>query len=494
MKHISFRLFLALLAAATFVIASANCFADTDVMAQANELELTGKFKESADSLITALESKSLTTSDRKKLEFELDRLERIRKDFPYTAEDLFNELKSSVKNLTREEFDAWVKEGRFDSREIDGERRFMTSSVSNLFFRYPELNPRRTPPKETAELEKLRLETVRTIKKAALEEKKPYVLPKRFHVNMTVTAKPTAAPAGETIRAWLPIPRRYPFQSDFELLSTSSKVLHLENEDSPIRSLYLEQPAKKGESTAFKVEYNYTTYGVYFAVNPADVQPCPEDAALKKFTREAPHVVFTPEIKALSEQIAGDETNPYLKAKKFYDWIAGQIKYSYAIEYSTIRNISDYCRTKQYGDCGQEAFLFITLCRLNGIPARWQTGWNTCPGDKTIHDWSEIFIAPYGWMPVDPYMGIFAMRYAKTLSSTEKKEVRDFYFGGLDWYRMAANSDHNQALTPAKRSMRSDDVDFQRGELEWGNHNIYFDQYSWNLKWDEIKLPQPKE
>lgn len=494
MKKISFRVSAVLLAAMAFFVASANGFADTEVMAQVNQLELSGKFKEAAGSLTKALESKSLPDSDRKKLQFELDRLERIKKDFPYTAEELFNELKSSVKNLTREEFDGWIKEGRFDSREIDGERRFMTSSVSNLFFRYPELNPRRTPPKETAELEKLRLETVRTIKNAALDEKKPYVLPKRFHVTMTATAKPTAAPADETIRAWLPIPRRYPFQNDFELLSTSSKVLHLENEDSPIRSLYLEQPAKKGESTAFKVEYNYTTYGVYFAVNPADVQPCPDDAALKPFLREAPHVVFTPEIKSLSEQIADGETNPYLKAKKFYDWIAGQIKYSYAIEYSTIRNISDYCRTKQYGDCGQEAFLFITLCRLNGIPARWQTGWNTCPGDKTIHDWSEIYIAPYGWMPVDPYMGIFSMRYANNLSPAEKKEVRDFYFGGLDWYRMAANSDHNQMLTPPKRSMRSDDVDFQRGELEWGNHNIYFDQYFWNLKWDEIKVLRPKE
>jgi transglutaminase-like putative cysteine protease len=479
---------------ALFIFAAVNCRADTDVMSQANQLESSGKFKDAAASLMKALESKTLPKSDRKKLEFALDRLERIKKDFPYTAEEFFNELKGSVKDLTRDEFDEWIKQGRFDTREIDGERRFMTSSISNLFFRYPELNPRRTPPKDTAELEKLRLETVRAIKNAALDEKKPYVLPKRFHVNMTVTAKPSAAPPDEVIRAWLPIPRRYPFQDGFELISTSSKVLHLEDESSPIRSLYLEQPAKKGQPTAFKVEYNYTAYGVYFSANPADVRPCPDDPNLKPFLREAPHVVFTPEIKALSQQIVGNETNPYLKAKKIYDWIGDQIKYSYAIEYSTIRNISDYCRAKQYGDCGQEAFLFITLCRLNGIPARWQTGWNTCPGDKTIHDWSEIYVAPYGWIPVDPYMAIFSMRYANTLTPDQKKEVRDFYFGGLDWYRMSANSDHNQPLTPAKRSMRSDDVDFQRGELEWGNHNIYFDQYSWRLNWDEIKLPQAKE
>jgi hypothetical protein len=38
---------------------------------------------------------------------------------------------------------------------------------------------------------------------------------------------------------------------------------------------------------------------------------------------------------------------------------------------------------------------------------------------------------------------------------------------------------------------MRSDDVDFQRGELEWDNHNIYFDQYAWDLSWKEVKKPE---
>jgi transglutaminase-like putative cysteine protease len=262
-----------------------------------------------------------------------------------------------------------------------------------------------------------------------------------------------------------------------------------MDDEQSPIRCLYLEQAAKKNKDTEFKVEYNYTVHGVRFEVAPTEVRPCNlDDAVLKEFTREAPHVVFTPEIRALSQKIAGDETNPYLKAKKFYDWISDNIKYSYAIEYSTIRNISDYCRSKGYGDCGQEAFLFITLCRLNGVPARWQSGWNTSPGSTTIHDWSEIYVAPYGWMPVDPYMGIFAMRYANTLAPDQKRQVRDFYFGGLDQYRMIANCDHNQNLTPPKQTIRSDDVDFQRGELEWGQHNIYFEDYSWELKWKEVK------
>jgi transglutaminase-like putative cysteine protease len=191
--------------------------------------------------------------------------------------------------------------------------------------------------------------------------------------------------------------------------------------------------------------------------------------------------------MRKLSNEIAGGETNPALLARKFYDWIARNIQYSYAVEYSTIRNLGEYCRVKGYGDCGQAAFLFITLCRLNGIPARWQSGWNTFPGFHTIHDWTEIYLAPYGWMPVDPYMGVFATRYAPALSPEQRRCVMDFYFGGLDQHRLSANSDHNQPLVPAKKSIRSDPVDFQRGELEWGENNLYFDQFTYKLAVREL-------
>jgi transglutaminase-like putative cysteine protease len=216
-------------------------------------------------------------------------------------------------------------------------------------------------------------------------------------------------------------------------------------------------------------------------------------DPALSAFLREGEHVQFTPGIRALSDQITAGETNACLKAKRCYDWISGNIKYSFAIEYSTIRNISEYCRVHGYGDCGQEGLLFITLCRLNGIPARWQSGWNTFPGDKSNHDWTEIYLAPYGWVPVDPYMGIYATRYATSLTAAQRQELRDFYFGGLDQYRMSANSDHSQPLAPAKQAMRSDNVDFQRGELEWGGHNVYFDHFSYELTAKELPIGPAK-
>ena len=213
----------------------------------------------------------------------------------------------------------------------------------------------------------------------------------------------------------------------------------------------------------------------------------------MRRYLGESPHVVFTPEIHALSRQIVGDESNDCRKAKLIYEWIGRNIKYSFAIEYSTIRNISDYSRGHGYGDCGQEALLFITLCRASGVPAL-AIGLAHLPRGENIHDWAEIYLAPYGWVPVDPYMSVWSTRYARALSLDERREVRDFYFGGLDQYRMSANSDHSQGLTPPKNSMRSDDVDFQRGELEYGDHNIYFDKYTYNLDVTELEPGNPRK
>ena len=460
-------------------------------LGKAAQLEIDGQFIAASNVLDTALAA-SPPGAQRKQIEFEMDRLNRICQDFSLSQDDLFSALQQSVSSLTTNEFEQWVQEGRFDSRVIDGRRWFMRSSVPNLYFRYPSLTSRRMDGLDRTNLVYTILASCRAIKQAAQKEGSPYVLPKRFDMTMTVSANPDAVPAGRIIRAWLPIPRNYPYQTNFEIVSSSPPLKDIAPADSSIRSAYFEQAAQAGQSTDFTLNYHYTRYGVWFDIDPRRVTPFDgKDPAIAAFTREGPHVVFNPEMRALSQKIGGGEKNPALLAKKLYDWIGENTYYSYAIEYSTIRNIGDYCRSRGYGDCGQEAMFFITLCRLNGIPARWQSGWHTFPGIMTIHDWAEIYLAPYGWVPVDPYMSVKAAHYATALAPEERHEIRDFYFGGLDQWRMAANDNHSQLLSPPKNSYRSDNVDFQRGELESGDQNIYYNQFSYSLAVKELPNAQ---
>jgi len=95
------------------------------------------------------------------------------------------------------------------------------------------------------------------------------------------------------------------------------------------------------------------------------------------------------------------------------------------------------------------------------------------------MHDWCEIYLAPYGWVPVDVTYGIVN-------SSIDREKW--FYLGGIDGFRLVVNCDHRQPLYPEKTHFRSEVVDFQRGEVEWRGGNLYFDQWDWNFQPVELK------
>lgn len=458
-----------------------TAWGQSDIAKRVDSLEALGAFKE-ASTWMTQQLAAERDASMRRAWQWEIDRLRRITLDYSTTRERLWSQLQRSVRDVTHEEFEQWIDEGRFDRRVIDGEERFTYTSRSNLFWRYADVAARRMNPPNDSAFERAVWENALAITKAAESGGKPYVLPKHFTIRMRVTAEPAGLTDGALVRAWLPVPRAFPFQTDFRLVRSSVPAT-LDHEQSPIRSAYMEQRWTGDSTIAFEIEYEYTHYGIRFPLHPSLVELTePSDPAVRAFTGEGPHVVFSDTIRALARSIAAEANGPLETARAFYDWIAENIQYSYAREYSTIRNLSEYCLMNRYGDCGQEALLFITLCRASGIPARWQSGWFTFPGGKTNHDWTEIYIKPWGWVPVDPYMGIFARQYLTSLGPEEQQAVLDFYFGGLDAYRIAANSDHSQPLRPAKRSLRSDDVDFQRGELEADGMNLYFDVMSYRV------------
>lgn len=104
-------------------------------------------------------------------------------------------------------------------------------------------------------------------------------------------------------------------------------------------------------------------------------------------------------------------------------------------------------------------------------------------PEEKNLHDWTLIYLHPYGWIPVDPDFGMSAGSDWQGLTGKERRRLQDFYFGRLSPYRLIVNHDHGRPHEPAKRYWRSDTVDFQRGELETEDENLYFDRFQYSLE-----------
>ena len=133
------------------------------------------------------------------------------------------------------------------------------------------------------------------------------------------------------------------------------------------------------------------------------------------------------------------------------------------------------------HGDCGIQSLLLITLCRYNGIPAKWQSGWTLYPMNVNLHDWAEVYFEGLGWIPVD-----VSFNYQKI----DDKQAREFYLCGADAYRLIVNDDFSREFFPAKIYLRSETVDFQRGEVEWRGGNLYFNQWDYQM---DVEYPENK-
>jgi len=243
----------------------------------------------------------------------------------------------------------------------------------------------------------------------------------------------------------------------------------------SPQRSVYFEQRVDDpGKAIEFKETFEYTSFAYYPKIDETKVQPLPSDWNGAYLAERPPHIVFTPQIRKTVAEIVGDETNSLVKARKIYHWIDANIRYHAEEEYCVIPGFATACLSRRKGDCGIQSTLFMTMCRAAGVPARWQSGWETKPVRNTMHDWTEIYIAPWGWLPCDPSYGV---------QKSDDPKIADFYIGHQDSYRMIVNLDYGRPLCPPKPSLRSEPADFQRGEVEVDGKNLYFDDWEYDMK-----------
>ncbi len=226
------------------------------------------------------------------------------------------------------------------------------------------------------------------------------------------------------------------------------------------------------------EAEAEYTFHSKGFVADKA--KPTVEFCQSEHLTEQLPHITFSPEIRRLSAEIVGNERNKMEIARRIFVWISENIAWAAAREYSTIDCIPHYVLQNRHGDCGQKTLLFISLCRLNGIPTRWLSGFMLYPKKENLHDWCEIFCEERGmWLPVDASFGI--QRWAKS------EELRFFYFTNIDPYRLVVNRGISAEFSPPKQFPRSETVDFQRGEVETQHGNLYFDQFSYDFNVKEV-------
>ena len=143
-----------------------------------------------------------------------------------------------------------------------------------------------------------------------------------------------------------------------------------------------------------------------YVIPDPDLIQVIDLDEFAHDLREQRPHIVFTPYLKSLAEEITKGIDNPLEMARAIYDYITLNIKYSFMREYIALENIPEYAALSRKGDCGVQALLFITLCRIVGIPAQWQSGDYATPYSVGSLDGALFYVKPYGGLYADGWFG----------------------------------------------------------------------------------------
>jgi transglutaminase-like putative cysteine protease len=159
-------------------------------------------------------------------------------------------------------------------------------------------------------------------------------------------------------------------------------------------------------------------------------------------------------EVQKLAEKIVKGKRTVREKARAIYDWTCENMYRDPATVGCGKGDVCSLLR-KPGGKCTDISSVFVALARAAGVPCREVFGIRL--GKKETEDitawqhcWAEFFLPGYGWVPVDPADVRKAMLVEKLeLADAKTREYRDYFWGGIDPYRVKIAVGRDLVLEP---------------------------------------------
>jgi transglutaminase-like putative cysteine protease len=409
------------------------------------------------------LEDENLPQCLRYCLQVQREMMVRMEVEFPYSYDDALSIIRAHIPDFSKEEMDWLIAQRKIRWSYVNGQFRIFNRFFSSLVKAYVGFAKRANqtlPGVESA------VGGIPLLDYSMQTMKQKGSMTNRIRIRSSMKVKDEVFQKGMFLRAHLPIPSACEQQSDIRIEKIFPENGTLAPEDAPQRTVCWEGNLE--ENQEFCVEYSYTHTAAYHDLDCAAGIPGTYDFDLDE---QAPHIVFTPYIRALVQELTAGVEDPLQKARIFYDFITKNMSYTFMPSYFLLENIPDTCAQNFTGDCGIFALLFLTLCRCAGIPAQWQSGFTAEPNFCGGHDWVRFCVEPFGWLFADCSYGVAAQRNGN-------EERRRFYFGNLDPYRMVANSAFAAPFTVDKDHWRADPYDNQVGEIETADRGLTYEEY----------------
>lgn len=106
------------------------------------------------------------------------------------------------------------------------------------------------------------------------------------------------------------------------------------------------------------------------------------------------------PRIVRVAREVAGDETDPVVVARRLNDWVHRALRKEVTFSVPSAVQVLE----ARSGDCNEHTVLYLALARALGLPARTAVGVVHLNGRFYYHAWPEVWLD--GWVAVDPTFG----------------------------------------------------------------------------------------
>ena len=421
---------------------------------QAQELEAKAMLTKAAAEYnrASALFVKEGKTAEAKRARDAAQSVTFVQYSYPDLKADVEKKLAEMYPQVPQGERAKWVSSGELEKMTWDGKVHYFNQAAENIATRHFDVSYQNTAKSETvANL----VRGIASTSAAGAASWQPYSNPLTWLGTESINVPRSELPKTGLLKLWFPLPVETGPQDSVSVKSVTPDTWLKQppSINGALSDAYMEVPLDKltGDLN-ISVQFQFTHYQENYKVDPANVGAYDRAGALyRTYTRSYGNTYISEDIRQTAEKVGGGEKNPYLAAKKLYEYILKEIKYSYMPHMAAWPRgprESVYVHQMRRGDCGAQSMYFSAMCRALGIPARTTGGWQLFTGEFAGHFWAEFYLPNYGWIPVDPTAADIS-DWTNKITEQERTAFKAYYFGNQDPLRCNVQLDVDEPTVP---------------------------------------------
>lgn len=295
-------------------------------------------------------------------------------------------------------------------------------------------------------------------------------------HINIKVNLKVPETP--QSAKIWLP----YPVSGEYQLI-----------EDMAIKGNFINSGVYKEPKSGalyffaeWPKEIQEKNMELGFKVSTQERQTrklidtgAPVPVEIQKYLQPDWWVPTDGQVAEIAQSIQKDKNGILEKARAVYDWVVENTSRDPNVKGCGL-GVVEVTLSKRSGKCADLSSVYVALARNIGVPAREVFGLRL--GKKAeqditggYHCWAEFYLPGTGWVAVDP-ADVRKKMLIDKLELADIKELREYFFGGVDAYRMELESGgRGITLQPAQESKPVNYLMYPYAEVN-GKALDYFD------------------